>query len=681
MAPLPEMIPKTASNRGTSRLNCFRGMPLRLRLNGRLDTQPLSLVSAGSLRGFCATAVFTQAGSRQRRVAPVGLTRGRRLAGPNSGRQMRNIAAFAVQSLVVLTLTLGCQRSSGRDAKQDASAPQSSPQAQSEDAALPETETQTNSLTPVVVKPDEASNETVQPQTSSSSHGQQLYARHCAACHGERGDGKGLAASWLFPKPRDFRAGRFRLVSTDNNVPTRSDLRTVIERGMPGSAMPPWPHLSPEDREALIDEIMRLRIEGAREAYISYLRNEEELSDEEIAAEEVQAEIQEIVNEATTPGNTTEAAEIGDATNESVAHGRVVYEKFGCISCHGETGRGDGVQMMFDEEKMPTSPRDFTLGIFKGDPAPASLFRRIAYGMPGTPMPGSSAMSPAETVDLIHYILSLSSETQRKAALLQRQKILASRVVEIPDVDEVDGWAKVNAIKLRLVPLWWRSNSTPEVEVQAVHDGKTVAMRIVWSDDTFDRDAVRSDAFEDAAAMQLYVGPAEPFLGMGDRTAPVDVWYWDADRQAPSGTVESTYPNTVTDVFPFSESAVTTAELDRDGARSDDQPEISLPARASGNQIVPPGREAGGSTLQGGGPGSIAFRMPQNQNVWAYGEWKDGRWSVLMKRPLASASPEGGVDLQPGQTASVAFALWDGANKDRNGQKSITIWQDLELQK
>ena len=41
------------------------------------------------------------------------------------------------------------------------------------------------------------------------------------------------------------------------------------------------------------------------------------------------------------------------------------------------------------------------------------------------------------------------------------------------------------------------------------------------------------------------------------------------------------------DVYPFSETVVASAELDRDGARAADQPDISLPARASGNQIVP----------------------------------------------------------------------------------------------
>ncbi len=283
-------------------------------------------------------------------------------------------------------------------------------------------------------------------------------------------------------------------------------------------------------------------------------------------------------------------------------------------------------------------------------------------------------------VDLVHYIRSLSSETQRGAAVLRREKIAAARVTEIPESEQDNAWSDVPAVELRLTPLWWRTTAAPALAVQAVHDGTTIAVRLSWADGAEDRHAARSESFEDAAAMQLYVGPAEPFLGMGDKTASVDVWFWDADRQRPTATVESMYPHAVADVLPFSETAVASAELDRDGARTGDQPAISLPALASGNQIVPPGNESGGTSLHVGGPGSVTFRLPQSQLVRAHGGWRDGRWTVMMKRPLAATTPEDGVSLKPGQKASVAFAVWDGASGDRNGQKSITIWQDLELE-
>ena len=66
-----------------------------------------------------------------------------------------------------------------------------------------------------------------------SKSGRDLYVQHCAACHGENGDGRGVAAAYLFPKPRDLRAGRFRLVSTSNNVLTLEDLGLTSAEELP----------------------------------------------------------------------------------------------------------------------------------------------------------------------------------------------------------------------------------------------------------------------------------------------------------------------------------------------------------------------------------------------------------------------------------------------------------------
>ena len=67
--------------------------------------------------------------------------------------------------------------------------------------------------------------------------GKQIYAQQCAACHGLEGRGDGEAAYLLYPKPRDFVAAKYRLVSTWDRVPTDQDLFDTISRGMPGSAI------------------------------------------------------------------------------------------------------------------------------------------------------------------------------------------------------------------------------------------------------------------------------------------------------------------------------------------------------------------------------------------------------------------------------------------------------------
>ncbi|MCH7728799.1 MAG: hypothetical protein IH991_20290, partial [Planctomycetes bacterium] len=95
---------------------------------------------------------------------------------------------------------------------------------------------------------------------------------------------------------------------------------------------------------------------------------------------------------------------------------------------------------------------------------------------------------------------------------------------------------------------------------------------------------------------------------------------------------------------------------------------------------MPSDDESGSSSLTVGGPGSVTFRVPQSQLVKAHGEWKDGRWTVVMTRSLAVASDDDGVSLSPGRKASMAFAIWNGSQKDRDGKKLVTVWQDLVLE-
>jgi mono/diheme cytochrome c family protein len=517
-------------------------------------------------------------------------------------------------------------------------------------------------------------------QKIAVSPGQELYQRHCAACHGDKGDGQGIAAAQLFPKPRDFRMGRFRLVSTTNRTPTREDLDAVLVRGMPGSSMPPWPHLSGEDRQLLIDEVLKLRREGAREQYIRVLKDQEELTDAEIADAKIQSQIEQSVERQVMPGEVTKVPDVGEADVAVVARGKEIYLKQGCQGCHGKEGKGDGQQKMTDDEGLPTRPRDFTRGIFKGGHDPISLYRRTAYGMPGTPMPSSSQLTPEQIMELVHYVRSLSDEQTREEVLLKREKLTAGRAAKLPESADASAWNAATPQRLRMTPLWWRDNAEPGLAVQALHDDKTLAVRLTWRDATADKHAAQTTAFKDAAALQLYRGDKEPFLGMGARGAAVDVWFWDSDRQDAPATVEDVYPNVVVDVFPFNEKQAETAEGTRPGAKSAQQPDISLPARASSNPIVPEVGRTGASHLTAAGPGSVTFRVPTSQLVQARGEWREGRWTVVMTRTLGVASEVEGVSLTPGERVSIAFAVWDGNQRDRDGQKLITIWNDLVLE-
>ena len=59
--------------------------------------------------------------------------------------------------------------------------------------------------------------------------------------------------------------------------------------------------------------------------------------------------------------------------------------------------------------------------------------------------------------------------------------------------------------------------------------------------------------------------------------------------------------------------------------------------------------------------------------------WRTGTYRVGLRRGLRG-SGERAVALQPGTMVPVGFAVWNGSAGDRDGKKSVTIWQELWLE-
>ena len=204
--------------------------------------------------------------------------------------------------------------------------------------------------------------------------GQRLYRRACAPCHGARGDGRGPAASALEPKPHDFTTGLYKFRSTPfNAVPTDADLMRTISEGIPGSAMPAW---------------KRLLSEPQRLALVQYIKS--------FAADRF----------AVAPvAQPVEISEAPDATPDSIARGKLIYERLQCGQCHGHRGRGDGPIAA----SLPIRPQNFTRGVYKSGQQPEDLLRTILTGLSGTPMtPYGALLSLEEGWDLTHYVRSLA---------------------------------------------------------------------------------------------------------------------------------------------------------------------------------------------------------------------------------------------------------------------------------
>jgi mono/diheme cytochrome c family protein len=511
----------------------------------------------------------------------------------------------------------------------------------------------------VPAHPDAAAPAQVRP-----ADGKQLYAQHCQSCHGERGDGQGPAARFLFPRPRNFGEAKFRLVSTANGIPTDQDLLATITRGMPGSAMFPFGHLTEAERLALVGQVRSL----IHSAFIDRAKREAEAGGEKVNLAELEKDAADVLK----PGEVLAVpADLPADDAVSVARGKAVYLK-SCNSCHGDTGKGDGVQEQKNNDGTPTAPRDFTRGIFKGGRDTAALFARIRLGMPGSPMPGNDQATAADVADLAHFIQSMAP-VDAQALVEHRRNAVGAKRVPGPHAEVIPDsvWATIPAARIVVSPLWWRNYAEPELAVRAIHDGKSIAIRMDWQDATRDDHPVRPQDFEDMAAIQFVKGPSEPFLGMGAADAVVELWHWQASWNAATRPdVESAHPNMAVDMYPFEKPGASHA-LDR-------QPPEYITAKAAGNPRSDPGRGFSGSDLAAKGFGSVTFRPKASQLVAARGEWKDGRWTVTLRRPLVVPA-DGGVSFAPGGRVSAAFALWDGAARDRNGQKLVSIWHDLRL--
>lgn len=488
--------------------------------------------------------------------------------------------------------------------------------------------------------------------------GKQIYNQQCLACHGAGGRGDGEAAYLLYPKPRDFVAARYRLVSTWDRVPTDQDLFDTITRGMPGSSMPSWGHLPVEERWALVYYVKSL------------------------AEKPLEIRPQKNPNPDGSGGQGVIQPPKAPPFDAAARARALELYKDACASCHGATGKGDGTEKQVDEEGYPTRPRDLTAGIYKGSPDPLSVYRHIIAGIPGSPMPMSDWAWGDDAWHLVNYVRSLSSDTQRARVEMKKFSIQASRVKILPDHPESGIWRSAVPVNLHLMPLWWRSERPEEVTVRAVHDGKEVAILMVWQDETDDNTALRPQDFRDAAAIQFSLTPNPPFFAMGATAAPVNIWMWKSERQADLDVayqdIERAYPNIGIDSYPNSmRSAV--EQPSRHALTLHSDPTF-VTGWGAGNIVSDPQRKSAVEDLAAQGFGTLRARPKVEQKIDARGVYRQNSYEVMFRRTL-SPTGEGAVALRPGSTVPVAFAVWNGSAGDRDGKKSVTIWQELKIEK
>jgi len=238
--------------------------------------------------------------------------------------------------------------------------------------------------------------------------GRHVYDQNCAACHGVEGDGKGDAAAFLLPKPRDFVKANYRLRSTPTGrLPTDVDLFRSVSLGMPGTPMPPWKHILDEnDRWAVVEYI---------KTFSPRFANPEEDRTAVVAL-------------GAPPARTPAAVE----------EGRALFTKMACINCHGESGRGDGpsAASLVDDNNTRIRPRDFSKpGAFKSGYSTKDIVRSILTGFNGTPMIGyHGAIPETDAWKLAYYVETFAQPAAPQAIARQSQNFLDREPLGDPDV-------------------------------------------------------------------------------------------------------------------------------------------------------------------------------------------------------------------------------------------------------
>lgn len=211
-----------------------------------------------------------------------------------------------------------------------------------------------------------------------------------------------------------------------------------------------------------------------------------------------------------------------------------------------------------------------------------------------------------------------------------------------------------------------------EIRVRALSDDNNVAFRIEWEDNT--QSTVDSGKlFSDAAAVQLPPAPGgtvpDPTMGQADK--PVHIHLWRASYEVKEGlddwNLRQTFPNATVDHYPFE------AAKEGESEKLTKQYTIAL---AAGNPLLRE-RESSVDDLIAHGFGALSHLPTQASKGWS--KWQNGRWAVVISRPLSEPGWSGGEGLRLGQNTFVAFAVWDGGRDQTGSRKMRSAWAPLEL--
>lgn len=259
-------------------------------------------------------------------------------------------------------------------------------------------------------------------------------------------------------------------------------------------------------------------------------------------------------------------------------------------------------------------------------------------------------------------------------------EVVMARVPSLPPAGDLfdPAWEKAPRLD---VPLQAQAITQPMLEnptittlaVQGLRDSGRAAWRVSWAAPAPSGN-VDVGKFSDAVAIQFAADPATPFV-MGGKGKPVHILHWKAlwqkDIDEGYQEVQHLHPNLWWDFYWFAEPRASIAKMFQNPAARQ-----YLVAMAAGNPMALPDRKQPVEEIMAEGFGS-ATHVKQTAAT-GKGVWKDGRWTVVIERPLSGEDSIAKVLAAP--APSVAFAVWDGGAANVGGRKHYCNWVPLKVQ-
>ena len=500
-----------------------------------------------------------------------------------------------------------------------------------------------------------------EPSADMIEAGKRVYFTKCVWCHGVDGAGDGPGADRLWPRPRNFNQGTFKIRHTASGelplfdakkpTPGQNDLFETVTHGLPGSAMPSW--------EGILTEEQRLQVLSF---VTTQLVKDRKFTDK-------QSESQTVLQ----LGDLTPIA----PTEESLKKGAELFVEKKCVECHGADGRGDGNAFnLKDDWGFSIQPANMhKCWNFRGsrqDPYNVkNIFRTFSTGVNGTPMPSFADNTTVE--ERWHIANFVNSLCEREAdgkplpidPLADKPKInfvLSSGLAEgeISADPEHEMWKKRAR---RFVAMGGQITHKPrnfvnridDIWVKSLYNDKYVVFMFQWDDRT--------------------KSVAEGKLPWAPTSVNIDVKEQDP-KTGEEGSIASHQNNyTVYNDAIAMETAVKWKEL----------PSPIKPRYLFGsNEQFPVDIvkwEADGSLRAFKGTGwdkDFEERLNYEDNITIlHSEWKNGRWTVIVQRPLGNKKDQDYDEdtfFEMGQYIPTVFFAWDGHNGDAGRKMAVSAF-------